>query len=85
MVLPDGPAAHGAATSWRVDLLLIDSAALALPLVGIKSTSIDWKTGLLDYGGISYGEMLVERGDSTIDLLRVTIKGGAITKCDTHA
>jgi len=36
MVLPDGPATRGAATSWRVYLLWVDLAALALPSVGIK-------------------------------------------------
>jgi hypothetical protein len=33
MVLPDGPTARGAATSWRAYLVWVEQAALALPLV----------------------------------------------------
>jgi hypothetical protein len=36
MVLPDGPATRGAATSWRVYLFRADLAALVLPIAGIK-------------------------------------------------
>jgi hypothetical protein len=40
MVLSDGPAARGAATSWRVYLFWGDEAAFALPLVGIENYHI---------------------------------------------
>ena len=33
-VLPDGPTARGAATSWRVYLVLARSTSMVLPLVG---------------------------------------------------
>ena len=38
MVLQDGLASREAATSWRVDLVWVSEAALALPLVGISIT-----------------------------------------------
>jgi TldD protein len=34
LVLPDGPTARGAATSWRVYLVSLDEAIVGLPLVG---------------------------------------------------
>jgi hypothetical protein len=34
LVLPDGPTARGAATSWRVYLVSLGQATVVLPLVG---------------------------------------------------
>jgi hypothetical protein len=34
LVLPDGPTARGAATSWRVYLVSLVQAIVGLPLVG---------------------------------------------------
>jgi hypothetical protein len=40
MVLPDGPATRGAATSWRVYLVSLSEGAFALPLIGIMITPV---------------------------------------------
>jgi hypothetical protein len=42
LVLPDGPTARGAATSWRVYLVLQQQSLLVLPLVG--RMICDWLT-----------------------------------------
>jgi hypothetical protein len=39
-VLPDGPAARGAATSWLLYLVWVGAAVLALPLVGSGITPL---------------------------------------------
>jgi hypothetical protein len=51
MVLPDGPPARRAATSWRVYLFWVDVAALSRPLGGIEITPVPIETLQLAFVG----------------------------------
>src|ERR1700677_2268973 len=71
-VLPDGPAASGAATSWRVYPFLLGLDAGALPLVGIgmlllvvvaDEAAVDDVGGAGAVGAVVGGEEESEAGD----------------------